>query len=248
MSGNQTNNRLPSTFFVPSATGNRPIDIYTEEGYAVLTELWLRSGWERQIYSMITWLGVPIGQLPEDLLMMQECIQNVRPDVIVETGTYLGGTALFYASMLELIGGGHVISVDAHAYERPQPSVQSLNRCITFITGNSTDPAVVAQVSARIKPTDRVLVALDSDHSRAHVQKELEVYAPLVTPGSYIVVFDGVMEVLADAPRGSSTWAGDSPAPAIRDFLAAHPEFLVDPRYSRLQATYSPNGYLRRRD
>jgi len=247
VSGNGINDRLPSTIFIPSATGNRIIDIYTEEGYRVLTELWLRSGWERQIYSMINWLGVPVGQLPEDLLMMQECIYNVRPNIIVETGSYLGGTALFYASMLELIGGGQVISVDIQAFERPQLAAQSLKPRITLITGSSTDPAVVAEVSAMIRPTDRVLVALDSDHSRAHVQKELEFYAPLVTPGSYIVVFDGVMEILADAPKGSLAWAVDSPAPAIRDFLAAHPEFSVDPHYSRLQATYSTNGYLRRR-
>lgn len=234
---------------VEADSGSRRIDIYSEEGFKLLAELWLKSSWQHKISYELTWLGIPIIQLPTDILMTQELICKVRPDVIVETGTAHGGSAVFYASILELLGKGQVVSIDIEIRKYNRLVIQShpMSKRITLIEGSSTDDNVLRQVRQLIRPQDTVLVALDSDHTYAHVREEMEKYSKLVTSNSYMVVFDGVMEVLTDAPSGSPSWATDSPAAAIRDFLAEHKEFEVDPYYNRLKVTYCPGGFLRRK-
>lgn len=224
-------------------------DIYSEEGFNALAELWTRSAWQRRISYGLSWMGIPIIQLPEDILMVHELIYKVKPDVIVETGTAHGGTAVFYASMLELLGKGRVISIDIEIRRNNRLAIQAhpMSKHITLLEGSSVDESVVTRVRQMIKPGDRVLVALDSNHSFDHVKLELEKYAPLVTPGSYIVVFDGVMRILADAPNGKSEWASNNPGLAAEDFLARHPEFEIDPCYNRLTVTYCPGGFLKRK-
>ena len=225
------------------------VDLYSDQAFRALSQLWIRSGWQRKISYEITWLGIPIIQLPEDIMMMQELIWKVRPDVIVETGTAHGGTAVLYASMLELLEKGRVISVDIEIRRQNQLAIQShpMSKRITLIEGSSTDEAVVSKIRKMICAEDKVLVTLDSNHTYVHVSQELKQYAPLVTPGSYIVVFDSVMEILIDAPSGKPEWATDSPAAAIRDFLLGHPEFEADSYYNRLTATYCPRGFLKRK-
>jgi cephalosporin hydroxylase len=224
-------------------------DIYSEDGFNALAELWTRSAWQKRISYEPTWMGIPIIQLPEDILMMHELIYKVKPYVIVETGTAHGGTAIFYASMLELLGKGRVISIDIEIRKNNRLAIEAhpMSKRITLIEGSSTDELVVARVREMIGLGDKVLVALDSNHSFDHVRLELEKYAPLVTPGSYIVVFDGVMQILADAPSGKSEWASNNPTLAAEDFLAIHPEFEIDPYYNRLTATYCPGGFLKRK-
>ena len=232
-----------------SAGKETEIDIYSEEGFNALAELWMRSAWQRRISYGLTWMGIPIIQLPEDILMMHELICKVKPDVVVETGTAHGGTAIFYASMLELLGKGRVISVDIEIRRNNRLAIEahSMSKRITLLEGSSIDEPVVARVREMMRSSDSVLVALDSNHSLAHVKLELEKYAPLVTPGSYIVVFDGVMRILADAPNGKSEWASNNPGLAAEDFLARHPEFEIDPCYNRLTVTYCPGGFLKRK-
>ncbi len=241
---------LGTKLHVPLPTGCREVDIYTEEGFRVLSNLWTRSGWQRRLSYELTWLGVPIIQLPEDLVMMQELIYKVRPEVIVETGTAHGGTAVFYASMLELLGKGRVISIDVEIrkYNRLAIQAHPMSRRIALLEGSSTDERLVSQVRGMIPSQAVVLVALDSNHTYAHVRRELEQYASLVTEGSYLVVFDGVMEWLTDAPNGKPEWARDNPAAAVRDFVATHREFVVDPYYHRLGVTYCQEGFLKRQD
>ncbi|MCL4302440.1 MAG: class I SAM-dependent methyltransferase [Anaerolineae bacterium] len=238
-----------SALIIATDSGQREIDIYSEEGFKVLAELWLKSAWERRISYQVTWLGIPIIQLPEDILMMQELIHKVRPDVIIETGIAHGGSAIFYASMLELLGKGQVISIDKEIRTYNRLAIQShpMSNRIMLIEGSSTDDEVLAQVRSSIQPRATVLVVLDSNHTYAHVREEMEKYSNLVTMGSYLVVFDGVMETLADAPNGSPTWSTDNPAAAVRDFLAEHPEFEVDPYYNRLAVSYCPDGFLKRK-
>jgi cephalosporin hydroxylase len=233
---------------VETADGSRKIDIYSEEGFRLLAELWVKAGWQHRISYEVTWLGIPIIQLPNDILMMHELINNVRPDAIIETGTAHGGTAIFYASMFELLGKGYVISIDIEIRKSNRLAIKAhpMSKRIRLIEGSSTDEATVEQIRRIIRPEDKVLVALDSNHTYAHVRQELEIYAPMVTPGSYIVIFDGVMEMLTDAPDGKSEWSTNSPARAIRDFLAEHEEFEVDFTYNRLGVTYCPGGFLRR--
>lgn len=176
--------------------------------------------------------------------MMAELIHTVRPDIIIETGTAYGGTAVFYASMLELLGKGRVISIDVTAHEPQRILAHLVGRRITLIQGDSVE--AINHVQPLIAPDDVVLVALDSNHSCAHVLAELEAYSKLVSPGSYIVAFDGVMKILAGLPSASSSWVNNSPAEAIEQFLARHSEFEVDSHYNRLGITYCPNGFLRR--
>lgn len=237
------------TLIVETDDRSRKIDIYSEEGFKLLTELWVKSAWQHKISYELTWLGIPIIQLPEDILMMQELIYKIRPDVIVEIGTAHGGTAIFYASMLELLGKGYVISIDIdiRQYNRLAMQAHPMSKRLTLIEGSSIEDNVLAQVRQLIHPQDAVLVALDSNHTYAHVCQELEKYSPLVTPGSYLVVFDGVMEMLADVPNGKPGWATDNPAAAMRDFLTKHPEFEVDCYYNRLGVTYCPSGFLWRK-
>lgn len=238
-----------NTLIIATDNGQRQIDIYSEEGFQVLAKLWLKSAWEHRISYQVTWLGIPIIQLPEDILMMQELIHKVRPDVIIEAGIAHGGSAIFYASMLELLGKGQVISIDKEIRTHNRLAIQShpMSHRITLIEGSSTDDRVLAQVRSLILPRAAVLVVLDSNHTYAHVREEMEKYSNLVTMSSYLVVFDGVMETLADVPGGSPTWSTDNPAAAIRDFLAEHPEFEVDPYYNRLAVSYCPDGFLKRK-
>lgn len=247
--------RAPATDLGPivrvgTPSGEREIDIYSEEGFRVLSELWTRSNWQHKLSYEVTWLGVPIIQLPEDMVVMQELLWKVRPDVVIESGVAHGGALIFYASILELAGKGRVIGVDIEIrkYNRLAIEAHPLSHRISLIEGDALAPETVDAVRAAIRPGDQALVALDSNHSREHVRGELERYAPLVTPGSYCVVFDGVMSLLTDAPNGSAIWAEDNPLRAVDDYLAASDDFERDRTYERLAVSYCPGGFLRRRD
>jgi cephalosporin hydroxylase len=239
---------LEHTIQVRSAEGSKELDIYSPAGFAALSNLFTRSGWQQKVSYEVTWLGIPIIQTPEDILMMQELIWKVRPDVVIECGVAHGGALMLYASILELIGKGHVIGIDVEIRKYNRLALQShpLSRRYTLIEASSIQTETVDQVRGLIQPDDRVLVALDSNHSKAHVAKELDLYASLVSPDSYIVVFDGVMQVLTDAPNGSPEWETDNPWHAVQDFLATHDDFEIDPYYNRLKVTYCPGGFLKR--
>ena len=239
---------LDPVFTVRTSDGERELNAYTTEGFHALAELWTRSGWQHKLSYEVTWLGIPIIQLPEDILMMQELVWKLRPDVIVESGVAHGGALVLYASLLELIGRGKVIGVDVEIRKYNRLAIEShpMSSRITLIEGSSTEQSTVEKVRAAIRPDDRVLVLLDSNHTAAHVRSELELYGPLVTPGSYMVVFDSVMTMVHDAPNGNPSWVTDNPLTAVDDFLGAHPEFSRDRAYERLRVTYCRGGYLRR--
>lgn len=233
---------------VTTPEGPREFDIYTLEGFKVLANLFTRSGWQQKLSYEPTWLGIPIIQTPEDIVMMQELIWKVRPDVIVECGVAHGGALSLYASILEMTGKGHVIGVDVEIRKYNRLALQShpMSRRYTLIEGSSVEESTLQQVRDMIQPDDRVMVTLDSNHTAAHVARELGMYAPLVTPDSYLVVFDGVMQVLTDAPGGQPSWATDNPWQAVQEFLGENSEFQVDPYYNRLRVTHCPGGFLRR--
>ncbi len=230
--------------------GPREIDIYTPEGFEVVADLFTRSGWQRKLSYEVTWLGIPIIQLPEDIVMVQELVWKIRPDVIIESGVAHGGALILYASILELLGRGRVIGVDIEIRKYNRLAIEShpMARRISLIEGSSTDPTTVASVRDLIAPGQTTMVMLDSNHTRAHVLRELELYGPMVTPGSYMIVFDEVMPMVADAPNGQPTWHADNPLEAVREFLASHPEFEIDRSYERLTTTYCRGGFLRRLD
>lgn len=230
--------------------GERVVDIYTPEGFEILADLFTRAGWQNKLSYEVTWLGIPIIQLPEDILIVQELIWRVRPEVIVECGVAHGGALVLYASILELLGRGHVVGVDVEIRKYNRLAIEShpLARRIRLIEGSSTDATTIGIVRDSIEPGQRTMVMLDSNHSRDHVRAELELYAPLVSPGSYLIVFDEVMTMVADAPNGQTAWTDDNPLEAVRDFLSTHPEFVADPAPERLGVTYCRGGFLRRLD
>jgi cephalosporin hydroxylase len=184
-----------------------------------------------------TWLGVPAQKCPLDLWVYQELLHRLRPDLIVETGTYNGGSALFLASVCDLLDRGRVVSIDI----APQPALPSHSR-IEFVTSSSTAPEIVERMAGEATAAGTVLVILDSDHSFAHVRDELVAYAPMVTPGSYLVVEDSNVNGFPVLPD-----FGPGPMEAIDDFLPLHPEYEIDPWCERFGVTFNPRGFLRRR-
>ena len=245
---------------IDTETGVLAIDgktqpLYGDASFRALSDLWVKVGWNQKYSYTFSWLGVPIIQLPEDMIRYQEAVVRLKPDVIVETGVAHGGSAIYSASLCRLLGKGRVIAVDIEIRPHNRRAIEShpLADLITLVEASSTSKAALDAVKAQIRPGETVLVVLDSNHSYAHVRDELEAYAPLVTPGSYIVATDGIMRELTDAPRGSPSWDRDNPAQAARDFAAARPEFVIEQppwpfNESTLGAnvTHWPDAWLRR--
>ena len=206
------------------------LPLYSDAAFRLLSDLWLKVGWNQKYTYTMSWLGVPIIQLPEDIVRYQEAVYALKPDVIIETGIAHGGSAILSASLLKLIGKGRVIAVDIdiRAHNRARIESHFLAPLITLIQGSSTAPDLVERIAAEVAPGATVLVVLDSNHSYEHVMAELDAYAPLVSVGSYIVSTDGIMRDLADVPRGSSGWVKDNPAQAARDFCARNSAFVLE--------------------
>jgi cephalosporin hydroxylase len=235
--------------------GAAPDDLLSEQAFRMLTDLWVRVGWNRKYSYGFSWFGRPIMQLPEDMIRIQEVIWRVQPDVIVETGVAHGGSLIFYASLLKAIGHGRVIGIDIdiRAHNRAAIEAHPLSGLVTLHQGSSTDDEVVASVKHDVGDARRVLVLLDSNHSYAHVTAEIEAYAALVTVDSYLVVTDGVMEFIAGDPRAAAGWATDNPRRAAIDFAKRRDDFKLEtpePGFSEsmtpTRATYWPDAYLRR--
>jgi cephalosporin hydroxylase len=191
----------------------------------------------------IVWRGYSAIKCPLDLWMYQELIHRRRPDLIVETGTALGGSALFLADVCELIANGRVISIDI-SNERNREALPSHPR-LTYLTGSSADPAIVEKVHAAaraIGPVPEIMVILDSDHFAVHVMRELLAYAPMIQPGGYLIVEDGNVNGRPILPS-----FGPGPAEATDVFLKNNVTFEVDPHCERFLMTCNPGGYLRRK-
>lgn len=210
---------------------------------------WLLNSLPHRYSYNFRWMGRPLIQYPQDMLAMQEILWDVRPDLIVETGIAHGGSLVYYASLCELMGHGEVvgIDIDIRAHNRAAIEAHPMYGRITLLEGSSVDPDVVRQVRDRAQGK-KTLVVLDSNHTHAHVRDELAAYAPLVSTGSYCVVFDTVIENLPQGLYPDRPWdVGNNPKTAVREFLAAHPEFVVDADIeAKIQITVAPGGYLRR--
>lgn len=218
------------TLTLDEAGQSRVLDLYSKEAFEAISRQWVRVGWNQKYQYTFSWMGRPIIQLPEDMVRMQEVIFQLKPDVIIETGVAHGGSLIFYSSLCKAMGKGRVIGIDIEIRPHNRAAIEAhpLSDRITLIEGSSTAPEIVAQAKALVKPGEMVLVILDSNHTYAHVHDELEAYAELVSPGSYIVATDGIMYDLADVPRGVPGWTTDNPTFAARDFAAKHPEFVIE--------------------
>ncbi len=236
----------------------RTISWFDDEGFRFLSDAWLAASWQRKYSYQFRWFGRPIIQLPQDMVLMQDLIVRLRPTLIIETGIAHGGSAVMHASLLSMIHGSvdrdlhrpHVVAIDIEIrpHNRTALDEHPLRHMITLVEGSSTAPETIARVRRKVRPEDRVLVVLDSNHLRDHVRAELEAYAPMVSPGSAIVVMDGVMRDLARLPNATPSWREDNPIGAIEAFLATPigRSFSIDSTYDGYACTHSPQGILLR--
>lgn len=221
-----------------------------------LTLQWVGRAQELGYSYNFDWLGLPIIQYPQDIVAMQELVWAIKPDLIIETGIARGGSAIFYSSLLELnaLCGGpqdaQVVAVDIDIRDHNRAAIEAhpMAKRITMIQGSSIDKAIVDRVRRHAEGKSRVLVCLDSNHTHQHVLDELRAYAPLVSTGSYCVVFDTLVETLPEAAIGDRPWSkGDNPMTAVDAFLQENSDFEIDAaRDGKLQVTVAPRGYLRR--
>jgi len=197
-----------------------------------------------------SWLGRPIIQYPQDMIATQEIIWQVKPDLIIETGIAHGGSLIFYASMLELLGGdGRVLGIDIDIREHNRVGIEKhpMFKRIAMIEGSSIDEEIVRQVYDFANNKKQVLILLDSMHTHDHVLKELLLYSPLVTKGSYLVVFDTIIEDMPEDFFPDRPWGkGNNPKTAVWEFLKTNDRFVVDKEIeNKLLITVAPDGYLK---
>jgi cephalosporin hydroxylase len=215
-----------------------------------LSRLWLRDTLKHRYSYNFSWMGRPIIQYPQDMIAMQELIWKVQPDLIVETGIAHGGSLVYYASLLELIGKGRIIGIDIdiRPHNRAALEAHPMNRRIELIEGSSIAPDTISAVHRAALGAQTVMVVLDSNHTHAHVKAELAAYAGLVSVGSYCVVFDTVVEDLPPGLYPDRPWdVGNNPKTAVHEFLRENDGFAVDvDMQSKLLVTVAPDGYLRR--
>lgn len=232
------------------------LPLYSKQSFEEISRQWVRVGWNEKYQYSFSWMGRPIIQLPEDMIRTQEVIWQVKPDVIIETGIAHGGSLIYNACLCKAIGRGRVIGVDIEIrpHNREAVEVHQMSEFITMIEGSSTDPEIVKQVKSLVEPGEKVLIILDSNHTKQHVADELIAYHDLVTSGSYIVATDGIMYDLHDVPRGAADWDWNHPTAAAKEFATSHPDFVIEqPAWpfneSELSEniTHWPGAWLRRK-
>lgn len=227
----------------------------TPEAFAAVSDAWLRAGWDTKYVYSFAWMGRPVIQLPDDMIRIQEVIFNLKPDVIIETGIAHGGSLIFYASLCKAMEKGKVVGVDIEIRPHNRTAIEEhfLYPYIEMIEADSAAASTIEQVATHVKPTDTTLIILDSCHTKEHVLKELEAYAPLCSVGSYIVATDGIMGLVAGGPRTEEDWDKNNPEEAALEFVANNPNFIIEePEFPfnegvvQDRVTYWPNAYVKR--
>jgi cephalosporin hydroxylase len=221
-----------------------------EEDFRTLSARWLAASLPERYSYNFSWMGRPIIQYPQDIVALQELIWRIQPRAIVETGIAHGGSLVFSASMLELLGGDRQVigvDIDIRAHNRDALDAHPMRKRIDLIEGSAIDPAVVKKIHERVNGRSPVLVILDSNHTHDHVLEELNAYSDLVQAGSYLVVLDTVVEYLPEDTFPERPWGpGNSPGSAVDAFLATNDRFEVDDELEgRIAITTAPRGYLR---
>jgi len=214
------------------------------------TRSWFNTSFGHEYSYHFRWMGVPIIQYPQDIVAMQEIVWEVKPDLIIETGIARGGSLIFYASLMQLLGQGHVLGIDMDIRQHNRDVIEShpMASRITMYQGSSIEESMATKVRAFASDYRRVMLVLDSNHTHEHVLRELELYAPLVAVDSYCVVFDTVVEDMPNSSFSNRPWGrGNNPKTAVWKYLKTHPEFQIDKNIAtKLQITVAPDGYLKR--
>jgi cephalosporin hydroxylase len=216
-----------------------------------LSKEWFATSLAFEYHYHFTWLGLPIIQFPQDIVAMQEVVWKVKPDLIIETGIARGGSLIFYSSMLEIIGGdGRVLGIDIDIRNANRINIEShpMFKRITLIEGSSVDMKTFQRVKEEAKDRKNIMVALDSMHTHEHVLEELRLYSLLVSKGSYLIVFDTVIEDIPDEINKNRPWGkNNNPRSAMRVFLEENDRFIIDKTIERkLLITVAPDGFLKR--
>ncbi len=237
--------------------GKKKYHIGSKKAFELITKVWLRSGWDNKYVYSFSWLGRPIIQLPDDLIRIQEIIYKVKPSIIVETGIAHGGGLIFYASLLSnIVKKFKVIGVDVDIRKHNKKAIKShsMFKNILMYEGSSTDEKIITKIKKKISKKDKVLVILDSNHSTAHVLKELNIYSKLVTKNSFLVACDGIQKQMQGAARSKPDWNTNNPLTAIKRFIKDNKNFKITKNNlifneSNLNdnfVTYWPNAYIKK--
>ena len=230
-------------------------DIGSSEAFKIISDIWIRSGWDAKYVYSFAWLGRPIIQLPEDMVRTQEVIYDIKPDFIIETGIAHGGSLIYYASLCKAIEKGRIIGVDIEIRPHNRKAIEEhiLFPYITLIEGSSIDVEIVDQVLSKLSLNDVVMVLLDSNHTYDHVLSELRLYSKMVSLGSYIVATDGIMENVVGAPRTNPDWGTNNPKRALEQFVAENDAFIIEePKFPfnegliNERVTYWPSAFIKR--
>ena len=223
-----------------------------DTSFQKLTKSWFKSSEKFQYSYHFSWMGRPIIQYPQDMIALQEIIWQIKPDLIIETGIARGGSLIFSASMLQLIGKGSVIGIDIDIRKQNRIEIEkhSMFKRIKMIEGSSIDQKVVKKVYQLAENKKQILVILDSNHSHEHVLQELELYSPLVSKNGYLIVFDTVIEDISTPQTKSHQkrpWSkGNNPKTAVKSFLKTNNRFIIDKEIdNKLMITVAPCGYLK---
>lgn len=216
-----------------------------------LGKTWVRETMNKKFIYNFTWMGRPIIQHPHDTMALQELIWQIKPDLIIETGIAHGGSVIFSASMLELLGGeGKVIAIDIDIRKHNRDEIEDhpMFKRIDLVEGSSVDVETLAKVKDLAKGRKNIMVILDSNHTHEHVMKELELYSPFVSLNSYLVVFDTWVEDVPENYYPDRQWdKGDNPKTAVWEFISKNKNFIIDKSIEhKLVITLAPDGFLKR--
>ena len=223
----------------------------SDEELLALGKRWVRETMNKKFIYNFTWMGRPIIQHPHDTMALQELIWQIKPDLIIETGIAHGGSVIFSASMLELLGAdGEVIAIDIdiRKHNRVEIEAHPMFKRIKLVEGSSIAEETLEQVKELAKGKKNIMVILDSNHTHEHVTKELELYAPFVSVNSYLVVFDTWVEDVPENYYPDRPWdKGNNPKTAVWEYLKSHPEFEINKEiHQKLMITVASDGYLKR--
>lgn len=222
-----------------------------DKTFQKLTKSWFKSSEKYQYSYHFSWMGRPIIQYPQDMIALQEIIWKIKPDLIIETGIARGGSLIFSASILQLIGKGKVIGIDIDIRKQNKSEIEKhpLFKRIKMIEGSSIDKKIVKKVYQLAKNKKRILVILDSNHSHEHVLEELKLYSPLIKKNSYLIVFDTIIENMSASTKSHQKrpWGkGNNPKTAVKQFLKDSTRFINEKEIeNKLMITVAPNGFLK---
>jgi|TARA_B110000495_G_C23039994_1_gene623103 cephalosporin hydroxylase len=220
-----------------------------DKEFVKISRKWFDKAYSYEYLYHFTWLGRPIIQFPNDLMVLQELIWETKPDLIIETGIARGGSLIFYASMLQLIGKGKVVGVDVdiRKHNRIEIEKHSMFKRIHMIESSSTEKETIIEISKFTKNKKNIMVVLDSNHTHEHVLKELELYSKFVKKGNYLIVFDTMIDDMPNKMFKNRPWGKENnPKTAVNEFLKKNKNFKMDKENNKkLMITSTPYGFLK---